>query len=55
MKKEYKKPAVEEMSIKETATVKCKPRVDYQCFWWWKRPECPVSVEEYYPASGEEE
>ncbi len=54
MKKEYKKPGVEEMSIKETATVNCEPRKDYLC-WWWRRPECPVSVEEYFPASGEEE
>ena len=51
MKKEYAKPVVEEMSIKETAAGGSNDGYIYEM----KVGDRTVAVEEYYPASGEEE
>lgn len=55
MKKEYAKPVVEEMSIKETAAGGSKPAVHDGYIYEMKVGDRTVAVEEYYPASGEEE
>lgn len=55
MKKEYAKPVVEEKSIRETAAGGIKPMTHDGYIYETKIGDKTVAVEEYYPASGENE
>ncbi len=55
MKKEYAKPAIDEMSIKETAAGGIKPATHDGYIYETNIGGKVVAVEEYFPASGEEQ